>query len=126
MPQNKTEQLHANEAIFSAPWPNVMNETGILASGQNLGAMRALGRVTVGGKLVAWNPGASDGSQTIVGFLRRAVDATSGDTKVVYIARFVELNNSELDWGTATTNQINAARAALAASPNFVFVRDAI
>lgn len=52
--------------------------SGTLASGNNLAAGTALGKVTASGLLGAYDNTATDGRQTCVGFLAAAVNATAG------------------------------------------------
>lgn len=66
---------------------DVITKPFTIASGQNLPALSVVGRVTASGKLVLSDSGAADGSQTPVGIVVDAVDASAGDKSApVYIA----------------------------------------
>jgi len=95
-----------------------------VANGQKLGANRVLGQITATGKYVAVNPAAADGSQTAKRILRAAADATAGDVAAIAFANWVEVNASELDWGTLNAGQIATAKAQLQAAT--IFVREAV
>jgi hypothetical protein len=89
---------------------------GILVAGQVCVAGTVLGRITTGGKLTAWNPGAADGSQNAAAILYDNVDASAGDVNCVIMARICEVNDKELFWfAGATAPQKAAARTALQA-----------
>lgn len=68
-----------------------------------------LGKLTTGGDHVAYNNGASDGSQTCVGILYAFAPDSTSDQKAVMIARDAEVQESEL------TGLDTAGRADLAA-----------
>jgi hypothetical protein len=68
---------------------------------------------TAGG-WAAWDPAATDGSQTAAGILFGTRDATQGDVEAVVITRSAEVNSTELIWPPdATPDQIAAATAQL-------------
>lgn len=60
------------------------------------------------GKLKQWNPGAVDGTQTVVGILGASKDATSADKPAAYAARSCEVNGSELIWPTGANAAVIA------------------
>lgn len=113
----KLEGKHAAEFIASEANGTQSRDLGILVSGQVCVAGTVLGRITTGGKLTAWNPGAADGSQNAMGILYDNVDASAGDVNnVVFFARMCEVNDKEITYfATATAPQKAAARTALAA-----------
>lgn len=77
----------------------------IVASGQNLAAGQVVGRITASGKIAAFSPGASDGTQNAVGVMVAAVDATGGDKPGVMIARHaIVVDRDSLVWGGSPTN----------------------
>jgi hypothetical protein len=112
----KVEGKHTGEFIASEANGTQSRDLGTLASGQTLQAGTVLGRITTGGNLTQWNPGAADGSQNAMGVLYDNVDASAGAVTVVFIARMAEVNDKELVWfATATAPQKAAARTALQA-----------
>jgi hypothetical protein len=121
---SKTEGIWAGEAIFSEANGNRSRDDAILISGQNLGSMRVLGRITASGKLTALAPAAGDGSQTAAAVLIYATDASTGDKKTSVLTRDCELNASALDWGALNAGQIATAKTQLATAG--IIVREAI
>lgn len=101
--------------------PDYCRQSDVLLAGS--GAARELdigqlvGRVTASGKLVLWAPGATDGSQNVVGIVLEDAQAANGvDDVVLILARGPAIVRSkELQYGTATAPQIAAANAALLA-----------
>lgn len=75
-----------------------------IASGQNLGLGSVVGRKTTDGKIYALNPAATDGTQTAVGALIEAVDATLLDKDGLIIARHAILADKALVWPAGITN----------------------
>jgi hypothetical protein len=65
-----------NSFVLGGP---VMTAVGTLITGQNLAAYTVLGRITASGKLTKAVDSASDGSQTPMGILIHAVDASAAD-----------------------------------------------
>lgn len=63
-------------AVLGGP---IITEAATLLSGQNLTALTAVGRVTASGKLKAAVQTATDGSETIVGFMVYGVNADGAD-----------------------------------------------
>ena len=89
-----------------APEVQWCRETVTIASGQNLLAGTVVGKVTTGGKYIAYDNGATDGSETAAGVLLFAVDASGGDKKGVILARgpaLIDVDN--LAWGAGVTTQ---------------------
>lgn len=85
------------EFLLSEGNGSISREQGVLSS--VAGALvpgTVLGRITVGGELVAYSNGASDGSQTAVGVLYAKAPDSTADQKVVYIARHAEVILAEL------------------------------
>lgn len=66
-------EILASYARFTQKGVTLAKDQGVLAAGT------AIGRVTSTKKYVPYATGASDGSQNIVGFLRREVDTTGED-----------------------------------------------
>lgn len=67
------------------------------------------------GKYKEYDPTNTDGSETAVAILYRAVDATDADKDALVIARDAEVDADDLAWFTgATTNQKAAGAAELA------------
>lgn len=110
------EGKHPAEFIVSEANGTQSRDMAVLASGQNLVAGTVLGKITAGGNMTAWNPGAADGSQNAAAILYDNVNATAGNTNCVILARMCEVNDKEITWfATATAPQKAAARTALAA-----------
>ncbi len=75
-----------------------------------------LGKITASGKYTAYNPGASDGSQTVAGILWDDADATAGDVQAAAVTRDAEVNAAELQWFLGASGaQQTAGIAGLAA-----------
>jgi hypothetical protein len=89
----------------------------IVASGQNIAVGQVVGRITASGKIAAFDPAASDGTQNAVGVSLSAVDATAGDKPGVIVARqAIVVDRDNLVWGGSPTNaQKDAAVAQLKA-----------
>ena len=80
----------------------VSTTEAIITSGENLAARTPLGMVTATGKLVAWAPGAANGSEKAVYLTVDAVDATGGDISTqVYKAGTFNVDMVELGAATA-------------------------
>jgi hypothetical protein len=109
-----TEGRYAGEALVSEANGRRSRDVGTLITGQNLGAMRVLGQITVSGKWTAVAPSASDGSETASGVLWDNVDATSADKVCAVVTRDAEFNEAELDWGALNGGQIATAIVQLA------------
>ena len=77
-----------------------------------------LGKITVGGKYVAHDPDATDGSETAVAVLWGKADASAGDVPAVALIRGPAIvNRHDLVFaGTPSEPEITAAHAALAAA----------
>lgn len=101
--------------------PDYTRQIDVLLAGagavRELGIGELVGRITASGKLVAWAPGANDGSQNAAGVvLEDAQAAASVDGSVLILARGPAIvRESELDFGAATGAQIIAAKASLLA-----------
>lgn len=89
----------------------------IVASGQNIAIGQVVGRITASGKIAAFNPGATDGTQNAIGVSLAAVDATASDKPGVIVARHaIVVDRDNLVWGGSPTNaQKDAAIAQLKA-----------
>ena len=87
-------------------------DTGVLEPGT------VLGKITVGGKYIAHDPDATDGSQTAVAVLWDRADASAGDVAAVAIVRGPAIvNRHDLVFtGSPSAPEIAAAHAALAAA----------
>ena len=96
MPTFGTEGTHAGEFIVSEANGSRSREAGTLASGHNLAAGAVVGMIA--GEYVEYNNGNVDGSETAVGVLFDAVDASAAAADCVVIARDAEVNLAELVW----------------------------
>lgn len=101
------KDLASDELVgSSSPTPlfagdaDVVTEEAILDTG-NLAKYTVVGRVTATGKIIACDPAAVDGSQTPIGILTQAADATAADKRVaIFTAGF--FNHAALVWAAAT------------------------
>ena len=78
-------------------------KTGTLITGQDLAAGTVLGRITASGKLTTAVKAAGDGSNTPVGVLIHAVDATAAD-KDCQLYTGGDLDATMLTWGAGYTD----------------------
>ncbi len=81
----------------------------VVSSGEDLALGAVVGRITATDEVVELAPGASDGSQTAVGFLIADVDASVADAEGVIIARDAMVVASGLVWPTGITEPQKAA-----------------
>lgn len=81
-----------------------------VAAGQNL----VLGTVLAmtNGQAVAFNPNATDGSETVVGVLLDDVDATLAATESIMVSRNALLSDRYVVWPAGITSQQQAAATA--------------
>jgi hypothetical protein len=101
--QSEVGDSYLIPALFAGD-KHVTTQPVKVLSGQNLAQYAVVGRVSASGKVVAWAPGASDGSQIAVGILVHAIDATAGDRDGT-IYNGGSFNIDALAWGAATTVQ---------------------
>jgi len=97
----QNEAIHKNEGNLSEGNRTISREEITVVSGQNLGAMFVVGKITASGKYKEYDNALADGSQAAAGVLIGAVDATSGDKKGVILARYAEVDYDTLQWKTA-------------------------
>lgn len=99
---------------YEAPM-NYSREEVTVAAGQNLVAGTVVGRISASGEYVAWNPAATDGSQTAAGILLADVDASAAAAPGIIVARHaIVVDADNLVWpGTPTQAQKDAAIAEL-------------
>lgn len=98
--EKKDEGKYAGEFILSEANGYRSREEVTLAEGENVKAGEVLGKVTASSKYVAWDPAASDGSETIAGVSYANVDASAsgnGDEAITIVAR-----DAEVDVGALT------------------------
>lgn len=120
-----TEGKHAGEFLVSeanvgSAGVSRSRDVITVLSGQNLEAGAVIAKVTASGKYVERAnaaDGASDGSETAVGILFDAVDASAADAEGVMIARDAEFNAAEVVYksGYVVDTDDTAAKAELAA-----------
>lgn len=85
----------------------------IATAAGSLFAGTVLGKLSSGGKYVAHNPGATDGSLTAAGILWADCDATAGDQDAIAVVRAAEVRVERLFWGPqVTTDEHKSAAAA--------------
>lgn len=109
-----TEGKHDGEFLLMKEEFDYSVETVTVASGAGkLEAGTVLGKLTSGGKYVAYDNTASDGSEAAAGVLWGNVDATDADAKAVVVVRGpAEIITSRLTWASA--NNSGAKTAGLA------------
>lgn len=91
------EGKHTGEFLLSeANGTRSREEVVIAAAAAALVAGTVMGKITASGKYVAYNDGASDGSQTAAGILYSNVADSASDQKAVIIARDAEVVGAEL------------------------------
>ena len=87
-----------------------------LLSGENLAAGTVVGQITTGGKYIASDANASDGSEDPAGILYAAVDASAGDVtnaRIIFRGPIV-VNGNDLTWDAGNdAADILAGKAAL-------------
>lgn len=97
----QTEAIHMGEGILSEANGHRSREEITVVSGQNLGAMFVVGKVTASGKYAEYNNAAADGTQTAAGVLIGAVNASGADAKGAILARDAEVDYDTLQWKAA-------------------------
>ena len=107
----QTETTHAGDFIISEANGNRSRDNATLLSGQDLQAGAVIGKITSGGKWTAYDPSASDDSQTNLGILLSAVDASGGDAACVVVARDCEVNGDQLIYKDVSPAPVPATAA---------------
>ncbi|MBK6587948.1 MAG: head decoration protein [Acidobacteria bacterium] len=93
----KTEARRTGDFILSeASGTRSRDEVTIAAAAAALEVGTVMGKITASGKYVAYDNGASDGSEVAAGVLYAAVADSAADQKGVIIARDAEVNASRL------------------------------
>lgn len=90
------EKIHAGEFILSEGNGSISREQITVASGEDLPAGQVVGQITATSLYVAYNDGATDGSEVAAGILFDAVDATAASTPGVIVSRLAEVSESLL------------------------------
>lgn len=111
------KQTASDFVKYEAPMGYSRDDVTVVA-GQNLTAGTVVGRITASGKIKAWDPAATDGSETAIGVMAANADATNGDVQSVIVARHaIVVDPDNLVWaGSPTQAQKDAAIASLAAN----------
>jgi hypothetical protein len=92
-----TEGKYTGEFLLSeANGTRSREEVVIAAAASAMVPGTLVGKITASGKYVAYNNGASDGTQTAAGVLYQHVADSAADQKAVIIARDAEVNGDEL------------------------------
>jgi hypothetical protein len=92
-----TEPVHTGEFLLGGCDEGSLSfESVIILMGQNLPAGKILGKVTASGKCKAYAADATDGSETAVGILYAATDATAADQRATMVARLREVDRALL------------------------------
>lgn len=102
----------AGSNLLAGNHPVVLYPVALGSGAGNLEAGQVLGRKTADSKYYKFTAGASDGTETPRAVLARDTDATSADAATVAYVHG-EFNESELDWNSATSEQIAAAKRTL-------------
>jgi len=98
-----TEARRTGEFLISeANGTRSREKVTIAAAASALVAGTVMGKITVGGKYVAYNNGASDGSEVAAGILYAAVADSASDQPGVIIARDAEVAEVHLTGIDAT------------------------
>lgn len=112
-----TEKHHTGEFVISEANGNRSRENVTILSGEVLEAGTVLGKITSGGKYVAFDSGNGNGSEVANAILLGAVDASAGDTEAAVIARDAEVNGAALVYkAQSPPDDITDARAGLLAN----------
>lgn len=108
MPASSTTETFTPSQRFGGE-SDVVTESGVVASGNNLAELTVVARVAATSKIVPWAPAATDGSELAIGITCEAIDATSADKEGPYYIGGT-FNPDELVWpGAATAAQKAAA-----------------
>jgi hypothetical protein len=112
-----TEGRHTGGFLVWEAFRDYCREVVTVASG-TLEPGTVLGKITVGGKYAAYDPDATDGTETAVAVLWDKADASAGDVTATALVRGPALaNRHDLVFaGTPSEPEITAALAALAAA----------
>lgn len=103
------ESSSYSQAQLFAGDGDVRTRSGTFATGQTLLPITPVARVTATELIVAWAPGASDGSQNAIGLTSEAVNTTGGAAANGYYISG-DFNNARVNWpGGATSAQRAAA-----------------
>lgn len=90
--------------------PNLYSrDTVTVASGQVLELGAVVGRVTSTGKIKAIDPAETDGTESAIGVLLQACDATSADQKGVLLARHAIVHDESLVFPEGATSPQKSA-----------------
>lgn len=105
-----TRPRQLSEVVKVELHPDFSRESGPVAAGTAIDLGTVLGKLTVSGNLVPFNPAGADGSQEIVGVSQRVVEAEAeDDDRLVYSARGTVLSASGLRWPDAISAPQKAA-----------------
>lgn len=88
--------------LSEAPGTLSRESVTVVSGAGALVAGTVLGKITTGGKYTSYDDDNTDGSETAVGILTHAVDATSADVAATLIVRLAEVTSAALIW--AETN----------------------
>lgn len=99
-----TEGRHAGEFLLSEANGQLSRETVTVESGQVLEAGHVVGRASASGEIKEYDPGGADGSESAIGVLYDAVDASGGAQTGVMVARNAEVARAKLTWFTGASS----------------------
>lgn len=103
---------------------NISREDATIATAAgSVFAGTVLGKISIGGKYVPYNPAATDGSQTAEAILWADCDATKGDQKAVAIVRLAEVRLERLFWGPQVTTDAHKSAAAADLAARLIIFR---
>jgi hydroxyethylthiazole kinase-like sugar kinase family protein len=89
--------------VFQTGSDQMVTTAGTVTSGQNVAKRTPMGRVTATGKLVAWAPAASNGSEKAIFLSAIAVDATGAD-KIAPMIKTGTFNPELINWPDGVTD----------------------
>lgn len=109
------QQARPAAAFIMSELPQYVSRKSVtLAAGNNLIVGTVLGKIAATGKYAPYTPGASNGLETAAAILIYATNASAGDTTAQVIAMNSNANAHELEWGSATDEEIASGIADLA------------
>ena len=116
------ETTHAGEFIVSEAPGTLSRESITVVSGQTLVAGAVVGIVTASSKYAEYDNDAVDGTETAVGVLFDAVDASAADAPGVVVRRLAEVSLGKLVW-ESTADQADKDAGVVDMATDYVIAR---
>lgn len=108
--QRFTEGTYPGEFLISVANGQRSYENVTVAAEQDFGPGSLVAQVSASGEFVVWNPEGTDGSENVAGVTIYGVKTGENETtKTVIIARDAEVLTSALDFGEASSAEIEDA-----------------